>query len=289
MGAEPTPVNVFAPTVRLQATPAPVAKNVPLWKRPAVIVAAACLVLLLAAVFTTKTEQPSPDGQRQGGGGSAQPTSRNNDIPVPGRFVLHLAKWEKIIPLPTLELDTSQPFTLECFVTLEDDVDEDLATIISNIGRAQLEILAQDRLSFTLHHADGRITSVVSEDPLKEKKRIHLAAVRLPDKIMLFVNGKAVAHRDDSDTSVSAASNGWNLGGGTQDPFEGVLAEVRISQTARYKSDFTPPLRHETDEQTLALYHCDGGEPKNIPDSSGHGHHAKLKGGKWVPVATASP
>lgn len=264
--AETTPVDVFAPTVRLQTPPAPVATSVPVWKRPALIVAAACLLLLLAVAIATR-----------------------NDPPVPDRFVLQLAKWDRIIPPPTLELDTSQPFTLECFVTLEDDVDEGLATIVSNIGRAQLEILAQDRLSFTLHHAEGFITSVVSEEPIKERKRIHLAAVRLPDKIILFVDGKAVVQRDDSDTSISARANTWNLGGGDLDPFEGILAEVRISQTARYQGDFTPPLRCETDEQTLALYHCDDGHGKIISDSSGHGHHAKLKGGKWVPVAASSP
>jgi serine/threonine protein kinase len=260
--SEPTQVDVFAPTVRLPTPPAPVTASVPLRKRPILIVAAACLLLLLAAVIA---------------------------IYQPRRFVLQLAKWDRIIPPPTLELDTSQPFTLECFVTLEDDVDEGMATIISNVGRAQLEILPQDRLSFTLHHADGAITRAVSDEPLKEKKRIHLAAVRLPDKIILFVNGRAIVQREDSDTSVNAGPNTWNLGGGDLDPFEGVLSEVRISQTARYQSDFTPPQRIETDEQTLALYQCDEGQGKTVPDSSGHGHHAKLKGGKWVPVGSSSP
>jgi serine/threonine protein kinase len=259
--SEPTPVDVFAPTVRLQTQPVPVTISLPLWKRPVLIFVATCLLLLLVAAITTKN----------------------------GQFVLHLAKWDRIIPPPTLELDTSQPFTLECFVTLEDDVDEGMATIISNVGRAQLEILAQDRLSFTLHHAEGSITRVVSDDPLKEKKRIHLAAVRMPDKIILFVNGKAIAQREDSDTLVNAVPNIWNLGGGDLDPFEGVLSGVRISQTARYQSNFTPPLRIETDEQTLALYQCNEGQGKTVPDSSGHGHHAKLKGGKWVPVGSQSP
>lgn len=286
---ETTPLDVFAPTVRMQRTPAVAATSTPAWKRLLPVVVATCLLLLVIAAITTQSDHPAPTGELHGSGEATDAAPHDNDLPAPGRFVLQLAKWEKIIPPPTLKLDTSQPFTLECFVTLQDDVDEDLATIISNIGRAQLEILAQDRLSFTLHHADGRITRVVSDDPLKEKKRIHLAAVRLPDKIMLFVNGKAIAHREDSDESVSAAPNTWNLGGGTDDPFEGVISEVRISQTARYQGDFTPPPRHETDEQTLALYHCDEGEPKTVPDSSGHGHHAKLKGGKWVPVASASP
>ena len=286
---ETTPLDVFAPTVKMQKSPVLAATSPPAWKRLLPVVIATCLLLLVIAALTTQSDQPAPTGELHVSGKATDAAPRDNDLPAPGRFVLQLAKWDKIIPPSTLKLDTSQPFTLECFVTLEDDVDEDLATIISNIGRAQLEILAQDRLSFTLHHADGRTTRVVSEDPLKEKTRIHLAAVRLPDKIMLFVNGKAIAHGEDSDESVSAASNIWNLGGGTDDPFEGAISEVRISQTARYQGDFTPPPRHETDEQTLALYHCDEGEPKTAPDSSGHGHHAKLKGGKWVPVATTSP
>ena len=66
--------------------------------------------------------------------------------------------------------------------------------------------------------------------------------------------------------------------------FNGIIDEIRISNTARYTEDFTPEKRFENDEHTLALYHMDEGSGDVLKDSSGNGHHGKIFGAKWVRV-----
>jgi len=63
---------------------------------------------------------------------------------------------------------------------------------------------------------------------------------------------------------------------------KGVIEEVRISKVARYSKDYTPSKRLADDGDTMALYHCDEGEGNVLKDSSGHGHHGKIIGAKWV-------
>ena len=52
--------------------------------------------------------------------------------------------------------------------------------------------------------------------------------------------------------------------------FKGKIDEVRISKIARYDRDFTPPLRHAKDADTIALYHFDQGSGDILKDSSGN-------------------
>ncbi len=104
----------------------------------------------------------------------------------------------------------------------------------------------------------------------------HFAAVKSADGLRLFVNGKLV-RRIDFDKPVSLDA---------QESFElmaGMAKGIRVSRIARYRADFTPPERFETDADTLALYHCDEGEGELLHDSSGNNHHGILEGNaQWV-------
>jgi serine/threonine protein kinase/formylglycine-generating enzyme required for sulfatase activity len=64
--------------------------------------------------------------------------------------------------------------------------------------------------------------------------------------------------------------------------FAGRLDEVRLSKVARYTADYAPPSRLESDQNTLALYHCDEGVRDQLTDSSGNSRHGKVIGAKWV-------
>ncbi len=64
--------------------------------------------------------------------------------------------------------------------------------------------------------------------------------------------------------------------------FHGVIDEVRISDCVRYRERFEPPARHETDENTLALYHFDQGQGGTLIDASGNENHAVIRGASWV-------
>ena len=72
----------------------------------------------------------------------------------------------------------------------------------------------------------------------------------------------------------------------------GYIDELRISKGRRYKQEFVPQRRFETDADTIALYHCDEGSGDVLIDSSGHERHGKVKNAKWASTstyATATP
>ena len=67
-----------------------------------------------------------------------------------------------------------------------------------------------------------------------------------------------------------------------RETFDGIIDEVRISNSRRYIDDFTPEYRFEPDEHTMALYHFDEGTGDVLHDSSGNGHDGRIVGAKWV-------
>ncbi len=79
--------------------------------------------------------------------------------------------------------------------------------------------------------------------------------------------------------------------GGQGEPMKfmnGLIDEVRISKTARYDMDFTPPTKFESDKHTLVLYRFDEGEGDVANDASGSDLHGKIHSAKWV-MAMAAP
>src|SRR5690606_28340430 len=74
--------------------------------------------------------------------------------------------------------------------------------------------------------------------------------------------------------------------------WNGRVFQVRLSKSARYKKDFTPPKVFESDPDTLALYDFRAGEGTTLADISGNGHDGTIHGAKWIALptdATADP
>ena len=127
----------------------------------------------------------------------------------------------------------------------------------------------------------------------------HFAVVCHGDEVMTtFVNGKETSNIDnkrDGGKKIRTVSPSPLLLGAARalsadqaksheaiSVFDGQIDEVRISTVARYDSNFTPKRRFNSDEHTLALYHCDHGQGGELKDSSGKDHHGKIVGAKWV-------
>ena len=126
---------------------------------------------------------------------------------------------------------------------------------------------------------------------------VHLAGVfdNQADKVSLFIDGKGF--EGDSSISLTANSNSrLAVGGPLSDSgagkvsFDGRLDELRISDRARYKTDFTPREASFTpDANTRALYHFD---ERSAPfaDASGNGNTLFKEGSTpEPPVPGASP
>lgn len=126
-----------------------------------------------------------------------------------------------------------------------------------------------------------------SAEPIVIGAPTHIAGVFDGKQMRCYVNGKLVATSPPLQQPFVPSSNTFRIGmahgPSMQQPFRGLIDEVRISTTARYDADFAPERRFAADVQTLALYHCDDDDSFVLADASGHEHHGRIVGA--VPVS----
>jgi hypothetical protein len=72
-------------------------------------------------------------------------------------------------------------------------------------------------------------------------------------------------------------------------PFNGWIAEVRVSNIGRYYTTFVPQTRFATDANTMALYHFDEGAGSVVADSSGNGNDGSIQGSSAWTTNVPSP
>ena len=103
----------------------------------------------------------------------------------------------------------------------------------------------------------------------------HLTGVNTLQKRTLFVDGVPVAESvkecpfDLTDQEASFLGAVYYSGEVLPD-FNGIIDEVRVSDTVRYTEAFEPAYRHEQDEDTIGLWHFDKGTGEIVTDSSGN-------------------
>ncbi len=120
--------------------------------------------------------------------------------------------------------------------------------------------------------------------------RVHLAGCRNYDELCLYINGQLSGRRTISGFEFRNLKGQLAIGDG----FNGIIDEVRISSTRRYREAFEVPQRFEPDDQTVALYHFDEGAGDVLIDSSLNGHHGRIQNATWVradgsPINAATP
>lgn len=137
----------------------------------------------------------------------------------------------------------------------------------------------------TMHHTEG-LTDKVAADSW-----IHVAGVWDEDVPRIFVNGRLISQRAGigSTRRKFMSVNEFLIGTATKTLpcIDGFIDEVRISDVARYRGDFRPQPRFETDEHTLALYHFSEGAGETLHDSSGNDRHGQISGAEWASVFEA--
>jgi Concanavalin A-like lectin/glucanases superfamily len=131
---------------------------------------------------------------------------------------------------------------------------------------------------------------LISQRPIIEGKRVHLAVVFEDKKIRLFVNGRPDPKSLELTHPHIPSENDFLLGTKFIQPgrqgfwFSGEIEAFRFSQTARYRKEFTPPEKFEADSETLVLYQFDETEGEVCHDRSGFSFDGTTTNTKWVPV-----
>jgi hypothetical protein len=204
---------------------------------------------------------------------------------------------DSYVNLP-LRYDGTHPLTLEGTILpysldnrggiLNDGVDRGFRIIFPMARDAQWP----SKGMFIVKTSTGSWQAFLTRDTVVPQQKIRLAAVLEGSRGWLFVDGKLHNANDFQGDYVPATRT--ILMGDCPDAkldhhFLGLIDEVRISKIARYKSDYSPLDRFESDADTFALYHFDEGEGEVLSDASGNSHHAKIFNGKWVPGIAGGP
>ncbi|MDX1944307.1 MAG: family 16 glycoside hydrolase [Pirellulaceae bacterium] len=217
-------------------------------------------------------------------GGPGATTGSSNTVP-PGDYAL-LFDGDDVVNLVKPLQYTPDSLTFEGFVRI--DAYTPRAWIFTPSGNSGLGLDMQDGKYWRLSHVQqpsGHFSIANPAKPVELGRRVHLAAVCGPTHFTLYVDGKRVAQsgpRSGQQFPVTGVSKLGHL-------LRGLIDDVRISSKPRYDADFTPPLRHENDADTLALYHFDEGTGDTLRDDSGNGYDGKITGATWVQADGSPP
>jgi hypothetical protein len=114
----------------------------------------------------------------------------------------------------------------------------------------------------------------------------HLAMVFDGQQQLLFVNGKRVQAGPAPKPGPLDPSRVLTIGAhqyAEPNYGSGLLGALRVSTTARYRSDFTPGRSLNEDEKTALLLDASGSDADGtrLPDLSGHGRDGTIRGASW--------
>jgi serine/threonine protein kinase/formylglycine-generating enzyme required for sulfatase activity len=252
-------------------------------------VGAAAVLLLIVVGFALFGPDGSDNlnlagGDNGAGDGPGQPDKPNYELEFDGK-----SSW---VQLPGIVDDLRKPITVEAFITPK-RATQSASTVFLGLAHGKFCIYAADGHWRQQLATTGNNELLNTGWPVEVAKTIHIAGVSDKSGVRLYIDGENQDGRRTGDQGISPGEGVFYLGAsqlkGSKPgrAFHGTIDEVRISNTARYTENFTPPQPHERftkDEHTLALYHCDEIPGGKLIDSSGNGHHGTVHNCKLVRV-----
>jgi len=248
----------------------------------AVVAVAGTIIALEKPTKPADPPDPSPSIRPIGGSRKVDPPPRVESKldPSPTGRGLRFAPEQSVV-IPGLIIPEESPYTLEGFVT----VDESFKITSPVFGtKYRLWAVISDG-NQGLHWEgfagmkgpDSKAIEVRLDGAAATRgRRTHIALVRSRTDVRLFVDGKRI---DTKPLNGSLAGGGLVSMGGEK--FAGIIDEFRVSDSARYDIDFTPP-KLIPERETLALYLFDEGQGNTLRDISGHGRDCNIGATRWA-------
>lgn len=177
--------------------------------------------------------------------------------------------------LPSHVLPQSGPFTLEAWIYSYATHYRSLFIGNPYGTGVYVDFNPNGQISYARNSSNNSLSS------FSPNQWIHFAFVYDGTNIYIFKNG---VKNNPVASSGNLSTSSFTIYG----PAGGLIDEVRISNIARYTSNFTPQTTpFEPDENTVLLLHFDenGDDPRNSGkaiDSSGRGNHGTIYGAKYV-------
>ncbi len=220
-----------------------------------------------------------------------------------GNFALEFDGVDDLVELPSLAIDSNNPFTCEVYITphsvLKESDPEWRGYVIMGPFSFDVRWIAKVGTSHLYVVRKGYVVG----PPIEGHRKVHVAACFDGNSLQLFVDGHSSEVKATPE-KLTTTSKGFRLAASLDSKrsnwnFHGLIDELRISSKVRYTADFTPELRFEPDDDTVALYHFDEGTGDILRDSSNNHYDGKIVGAKWVradgspinsaPASTSAP
>ncbi len=248
-----------------------------------------------AATPQTKSSPPPSSVKPTPKPTTSQPVASSEVKPVSGpqptgNFALEFDGIDDVVEVLSFPQLSHAPFTCEAHITpkvlsRETTNDERGCIFIGGGISVDIRYFLPQAGSF---YSMLRGKYVDSKCPTPPNRQLHIASTFDGKLLRVHINGKAVGR--PTEITSSPDSGPTKIGPakfGASEPtkkyaFEGLIDELRISRKARYTADFTPELRFEPDDDTVALYHFDEGTGDILRDSSKNHYDGKIVGAKWV-------
>ena len=120
----------------------------------------------------------------------------------------------------------------------------------------------------------------------------HIAVVKTPDEIQLFLDGASIATTPCRNLAFESSPTNLYLGprkfSGPNRQFQGAIHGFRLSSIARYQKPFRPRLRRRNDDATIIILLSGDLTPDGrLEDRSDNGYHGTIAGA--VPMVLKLP
>lgn len=180
------------------------------------------------------------------------------------------------------DLDISDNWTIETWVEVDSRTSGTYPVILDRKTVFSMFLIddagAGDfAVRFVARDVSGNIIASLSSETNTDlffQEWIHIAITRDGTTTRMFINGKKADESTDIDFSLSATTNALNIGarywGSYERYLNGRIDEIRISDIARYVSDFCPNrfYRFHRDSNTKVLLHMDAYSGSEIKEYS---------------------